>query len=337
MKLIVLLTLLFFSDLALTAQDADLSIMKDTSTTGSMDEIQRKNVFSLEQYSLAAVQLAKNSMMQYAHGTDCQGSCPLGCCDSGDGLMFESGLFTMLNQASNTQAAEHRLSALQACAAYNKLSSSQKNCAAEISELSHFTPQASWYDDKGRCSSNAPKECKIMEGLNVSPFQNIGSQGCTGTQSTSCSKKFFEDIKLNPDGSINLKTSTGIKKVTLQDFADQKSLIKLGLSADIAKSLSQKYSQNTAQLKLTMLTRPSQYNDRPTHAEASLSENQQNQTLQQTVSDTEVSSTETGVRRPSTADLHLRLGDDPVGRPDDDIFNMIQKRYLANDQKDLFN
>lgn len=335
MNLLALITFLFVSGLALANPQADLSTISDTTATGSIEEIQRKNVYSHEQYSLAAVQLAKNAMMQYAHGSECQGSCPLGCCDSGDGLLFESGLFTMLNLASSTQAAENRQSALQACLAYNKLSSTQKDCAAEISPLAKFVPQVGWYDDKGRCSPTTPKECQIMEGFNVSPFKNIGPS-CAGTQNTACAKNFFENIKLNSDGSITIKTSAGAKKVTLQDFSDPKNLVKLGLSVDTAKSLTQKYSQNTAQLKLTSATRLSYYNSQSVHSDSNLSENPQNQIPKQKNLGFE-SADQNDIRRPSTTDLHLILGDDPIGRPDDDLFKMIQKRYWTDLQKGLFN
>lgn len=320
------------------AQEADLSTIVDRTGTGSMIEVQKKNIYGHEQYSIAAVQLAKNSMMQFVHGSECQSSCPLGCCDSGEGLMYEAGLFSMLNHAANTQASEHRNSAMQACLTFNKISSAQKNCAAEISPLTQFVPKASWYDDKGKCLSNAPKECQIMESLSVSPYVNI-SKSCSVAGNVNCTKKFFDDFRLNPDGSMMIKLPTGTKKISLSDFADSEKLVKLGLSPDKAKSLVQKFSQTSGFLKsqfklgtspVASLSAESSKPESAQSADITFSEDTMNPQQR-------IPHYNDATRLPAATDVRRQLGDDPVGRSDEDIFNMIQRRYFVDDQNELFN
>jgi hypothetical protein len=322
------------------ANEADISQLSDKSGTGSMTEIQKKNVFGHEQYSLAAVQLAKNSMMQFVHGSECQNSCPVGCCDSGDGLMYEASMFSMLNHAANTQAAQHRFSAMQACQTFNKLSSAQKNCVAEISPLTQFVPHASWYDDKGKCTSSAPKECLIMEGLSVSPYQNI-NKGCDSSGAQNCTKKFFNDFKLNADGSMMMKTSTGTKKLTLNDFADPQKLAKMGLSLEKAKELSQKFSQNSSNFKIKNLNQG--FSDMKNSL--SIAESEKVQPSEESLDSSDSTlmvhqqrlKLQDATRLPSASEVYRKLDGDPLGRSQDDIFSMIQKRYQENDQSNLFN
>lgn len=330
--------LILFLPYFVFAVDADLSTIVDRSGTGSMIEVQKKNVQGHEQYSMAAVQLAKNSMMQFVHGSECASSCPLGCCDSGEGLMFEAGMFSMLNHAANTQASEHRNSAMQACLTFNKLSSSQKNCAAEISPLSQFVPKVSWYDDKGKCLSSAPKECQLMESLSVSPSASI-SNSCSVAGNVNCTKKFFEDFKLNPDGTLMIKLPTGTKKMSLSDFADSQKLVKLGLDPDKAKGLVQKFSQSSGFLKSQFkggmpaalsLASDSYKSDRVQSGDVTLSEGATS-TQERRLHYNDVT------RLPAAADVRRKLGDDPIGRSDEDIFKMIKQRYMVNDQNQLFN
>lgn len=304
-----------------------------------MIEVQKKNVHGHEQYSIAAVQLAKNSMMQFVHGSECASSCPLGCCESGEGLMYEAGLFSMLNHAANTQAAEHRNSAMQACLTFNKLSSAQKNCAAEISPLTQFVPKVSWYDDKGKCLSSAPKECQIMESLSVSPYANI-SKSCSVAGNVNCTKKFFDDFKLNPDGSMMIKLASGTKKISLSDFTDSQKLVKLGLGPDKAKDLVQKFSQTSGFLKV----KPQVAASSSSLALASQTQFETKQStdqtpLEETSADLSQNERRLGdsTRLPSASEVQRKLGDDPVGRSEENIFSMIQQRYLVNDQNDLFN
>ncbi len=321
------------------AQEADLATIVDKSGTGSMIEVQKKNVQGHELYSIAAVQLAKNSMMQFVHGSECASSCPLGCCDSGEGLMYEAGMFSMLNHAANAQASEHRNSAMQACQTFNKLSSAQKNCAAEISPLTQFVPKVSWYDDKGKCLPSAPKECQIMESLSVSPFANI-SKSCSTTGNVNCTKKFFDDFKLNSDGSLMLKMPTGTKKISLSDFADAEKLVKMGLDSDRAQSLVKKFSQSSGFLKVKSHAAASD----PMRPLPSQTEFETKQSTDQTQIEESYADLNQTARRlrdstrlPAASEVQRKLGDDPVGRSEENIFSMIQQRYLVNDQNDLFN
>jgi len=324
----------------------DLSNIKDQSVTGSLEEVQAKNVYSHEQYSLAAVQLAKNSIMQYIHGSECQASCPLGCCESSEGLMYEAGLFRMLNHAANLQAAEHRIAAAQACQSFNKLSSQQKNCEIEISSLNSFIPEPNWYDFQGKCLPKAPKECKLMEGLNGNPFQNFNSR-IIGDKKIATA--FFEDLKLNPDGTLIMKSTTGLKKITISDFSDPKKLINLGLNPTTAQFLTKKFSEIASQRKLTNINNKDikidnePTNNKTINSNLKSSSSNDTQTVFNDSENTMANRNQKSITIQNESDLlinknglHLKIGDDPLGLPEQNIFDMIQRRYQSNYESGLF-
>lgn len=313
------------------SQNTDLAKLGDTTATGSMTEVQEKNVHGHQVYSLAAAQFAGNSMKQFVHGSECEASCPLGCCDSGQPMLYEASMYSMLNFAANTQAAEHRSSAMQSCEAFNKLSSTQKNCKAEISPLSNFVPSPAWYDENGKCKSSAAPECKLMESMSVSPYITI-SKDCGAEKGKNCSKKYFEDYKLNPDGSMTMKTPNGFKKITLADFTDANLLVKLGMTQANAKLLTSKFKTQMDKLKISPTVAEKVLKPKVELESQAVNHTESSEGIPVSQFDRELDQM---TRKPALTELTRSIDGDPIGSFADNIFDMIQRRYQAPQQQEL--
>ena len=175
-------------DFCFANQNAQLARLDDKTATGALTETQDKNVHGHREYSGAAAVLGKQSMIYSSHGGECATSCPGGCCGDADGLLAQGAMYAMLNMRANQQAKEHRQAAMEACTAFNQLSSSQKDCKGEISPLDNFVPQASWYNDDGGCTDKAAPECKIMDEFefNASYNRKNVSKNCGPNKNQSC-------------------------------------------------------------------------------------------------------------------------------------------------------
>lgn len=217
----------------------DLPKLQGNTTLEQLTDVQRKNTSSQMTYSIAAVKLAQEGAYKFAHGGDCQLSCPYGCCDSSAGLVLEGGVFMLLNNTATMQARTNQLAAAEACRTYNKLSSSAKNCTAETKGFDMTKPEANWFDEKGKCKPGAPQDCQLLSRIPGSAIFGTKRVNCkTGT--AGCDQDFFSTYKSNPDGSITIMSGRASKKpinLSIDSFKSVASLIAAGVPKELADSL----------------------------------------------------------------------------------------------------
>lgn len=207
-----------------TESDQDLySNMADTTATGGLDEIQKKNEDGNMLYTAAAAALQGLAITNFAKEAACQSSCPSGCCSAAPAFGAAAAAFMLLNGQSNKQADEHDASAYQACTAYNQLSSTQKNCGPAPTTTTKYTrPEG--------CTSINVADC---QGAGVDIAGLNGKQN-GGGPSSFVSPELNKYGEILPDGSV--KTKDG-KIYNLSDFKDAKSLMAKGFSAAQAQSI----------------------------------------------------------------------------------------------------
>ena len=164
-------------------------------------------------------------------------SCPEGCCDSSAGLVLEGGMFMLLNNQATTQSKSHQLVARESCNIYNKFAVTPKNCAAEVKPFDLTKPDASWFDDKGKCKSSAPPECKMISLVPGSSIYASKQINCKKNTENPCDQDFYSTYKSNPDGSITVKTSGKPVNLSIDSFKNINSLTKAGVPSELAESL----------------------------------------------------------------------------------------------------
>lgn len=233
-----------------------LSSVQGGSLTDQLTELQQKNKYSQVKYSLAAVQLAQEAARKFEHGGECQASCPVGCCDSGEGLIYEGGLFMLLNTQAKTQAKTNQIAALKACGVYNKIAMQAKDCNAEVKPFDLTVPEKNWYDDKGKCKSSAPPECKMISLLPGSSIFTKKGVNCIRSADNPCTQDFYSTFKTNPDGSVSIKTDKKTVRLTFESFADKKSLLATGIPIDFADQLLKEFKMAEKNNKLDTINEP---------------------------------------------------------------------------------
>ena len=202
------------------------SNMDDSTATGGLDEIQKKNEDGDSLYTAAAQRLAGLAAQEFMKSNIDKGKCSSGCggcCAKAAAEMAQGIAYMILNGKSNKQADEHQASAYQACTAYNQLSSTQKTCVPPASTTTKYT---------------RPEGCTS---INVADCPGVGSDiaGLNGKQDNSGASSFISPelnkfAEVLPDGSV--KTPDG-KIYSLSDFKDVKSLMAKGLTAAQAQSV----------------------------------------------------------------------------------------------------
>ncbi|MBC7741307.1 MAG: hypothetical protein H7061_03865 [Bdellovibrionaceae bacterium] len=207
-----------------------------------LGDIQFKNQKEQENSLVRSVQYGNNSAVKFEHGSECVQSCPFGCCSAGNDLIDEGGTYFLLNQQSILQAQLHHDSALQACISSNQLSTTQKDCSAEIKPNFPTIPQSTWLDDKGLCKSSAPAACTIITGFPNSQVYSSPTVNCK--ISGKCKNDFFSTYTANADGSVTIKTSDRTVRLTVAMFKDKNLLIAGGISPTHAEELMGKFNDN---------------------------------------------------------------------------------------------
>ncbi len=208
-----------------TKSDQDLySNMDDSTATGGLDEIQKKNEDGMSLYDAASKALSGLAAFNYAKAAMCKGSCPQGCCPAASAFQALGAAYTLLNGQSNKQSDEHEASAYQACTAYNQLSSTQKSCGPPP------TATTTKYTRPEGCTSINVVDCPGVG----SDIAGLNGKLNTGGVSSLISPELNKFAEVLPDGSI--KTLDG-KVFSLSDFKDVKSLMAKGLTAAQATAL----------------------------------------------------------------------------------------------------
>lgn len=225
-------------------QQVKLSTLRGGDTISQLTEVQQKNKYAQLQYSVAAVKLAQEGASNFAHGGECKLSCPFGCCDSSDGLIYQGGVFMLLNSQATMQSRTHQLVAKEACETSNKFAASPKNCAAEVKPFDVTKPEANWFDDKGKCKPNAPADCILISLIPGSAVFGTKGVNCKKNSNAPCADDFFSTYKSNPDGSVTIKTSPAKSvKLSIESFKSLESLLAAGVPSELADSLLSQFSK----------------------------------------------------------------------------------------------
>ena len=248
-----------------SAQLAKLATLQKGDTISQLTEVQQKNKLAQLQYSVAAVKLAQEGASNFAHGGECKLSCPFGCCDSSEGLIYEGGVFMLLNSQATMQSRTHQLVAKVACETSNKYAATPKNCAVEVKPFDATKPDAIWFDDKGKCKPTAPAECVIISLIPGSSVFSSSGVNCKKNSTAPCADDFYSTYKSNPDGSLTIKTSASKSvKLSIESFKSPQSLVAAGVPSELAESLLsqfgklQKKVMGNAEAGLLAANRPAQ-------------------------------------------------------------------------------
>lgn len=235
----IALTILVFLTLGTVyaqSQKANSALLDELSSTQYIAvDTQRK-------YINTAVQYAEQSAIKFTHGGECQSSCPYGCCESGESLMYEGAVFMMFNNLSTARAEQSYQRAQQACQTYNKVAVSPKDCNAEVKPFEKTKPESSWFDDKGFCKATAPSECAFIRA-------SIGGS-VFASKSTNCKKRnppcqvdFYNAYKFDQDGNLIVKFNNKSVKLTKDSFKDKNSLVSAGVASKLAEQLLSQYQK----------------------------------------------------------------------------------------------
>ncbi len=331
LRILISSCVVFFCLGLFASENSDLAHLDHLEATASLEEVQKKNMYGHEKYSMAAAVLGKQAIIAYGHGSECGVSCPGGCCDDAESLNAEAAMLTMLNFKSNKQAQEHRTSAMQACTAFNQLSSEHKDCKGEISPLDQFTPQPSWYDDDGACKSSAAPECKMMDqfDFNTSFKKQTPLYKCGSTNDRNCNnpKLFFEAIKLNADGSVDYKMKNGSKKITLEMMVDPKKMKELGFSDKTIRQIATVTSSKVGQVFNQFKIDPRGITPRGLNSKSRNGSGGQDDISERANNLNSSPSSSTDIDLKMNKKLFKQMNGDPIGMSDADIFLMIQNRY----------
>jgi hypothetical protein len=320
-----------------------IAAVQDTSATGSMAEIQKKNEDGNKLYTIAGIALAGYGAAKFVEAggfSACCGGMNPGCCTKAVVSAAAGAAFMLLNGKANNQADQHAASAVEACKTFNQLSSSQKDCSATTTQT--IPPVTEWYDNEGKCKPTAPPECKNIAGTGSGSTTARIPSNCKDASGKpiSCVTAGLNAFKQNSDGSIKVKTPNGYKTYTLADFADKKSMMAAGLTAAQADALmDQLYGKNSILAKAGL------------EAKDLAKEGKK-------FSDFTSSGTGTNVvnldplknankkfgekldpsadRRPSSEGLTREFNGDLIGAAGDDLFTMMKRRYNLKAEQDTF-
>lgn len=330
--------LLFFALISSIANSQNLATLEDTSSNlGLLNEVKDKNLYGQDKYAMDAALMSKQSIIRYSNGSECLASCPEGCCAAGESLLAEAAMYSLMGVQANLQANAHQKSAMGACQISNQLTADKTNCKAEISAMDTFVPQPSWYDADGNCKSNSPKECEFMEQFKFGDIYKAKGSAkiCGANKNEPCAgmQSYLKGIQFNRDNSINLSVNGRITKLALSDFTDPKKLKSLGFSAETASDVASIYLTEVKKMESDkspkMMYALKNTNLKPVAATgSSVQDSETNLNHQNALTNTEPNRMVSSL---SAEAIYKQIGDDPIGRSDQDIFKMINNRY-TNDR-----
>ena len=238
----LILSFFFLATLTFAQDPAGSSVLSELAT------VRNKSQDGQAKMLIVGTQFTQQAAFKYSHGNDCQKSCPLGCCGSGNNLVVEGAAFLVLNDQATLQAEIHQLAAFEACRVYNQLASAPSDCSALKSPVLATTPQSSWYDSKGQCKATAPPECVIIGAVPGSEI--FGKPDFNCQKFGKCEADFYTTYTKNSDGSYSVKlggtagSPEKVIKLTAESFKNKNVLIAAGVSPDYAAGLSQRFDRN---------------------------------------------------------------------------------------------
>ena len=332
------------------AKHAANAKLNDTSVTGSLNEIQDKNENARQMYLLAGVALAGYGAAKFIEAggfSACCGTANPGCCTKATISAAAGAAFMLLNAKANKQADEHTTSAQDSCKKYNELSSTQKDCNSVGTEP--IPTVTTIYTDEGKCKPTAPPGCIDLTTPGTGSGPTIGKipTNCTSNgKPVSCLATAADNYKKNADGSISVKTPSGLKTFKESDFADVKSMVAAGIpTADANKLFSDLYGKDSPLAKAGADAKNLAATDAKkglgggdglglgASGSGSLNLDTANSGANKKFGD---KLQDVASRRPTSEGLTRDFNGDLIGAAGDDIFTMMNRRYKLKDEQDSF-
>lgn len=314
---------------AQSSDDSIAQLQEQSTTLGLLSEALHKNMYGVNQYATAAAILSKEAVIKFGHGSECNTSCPDGCCASGDSLLLESALYTLMTDKANSQISFFIRSASGACDSYNKASPpSQKDCGKEVTSMSTFMPQPSWYDDNGACKAGAPPECAFIEQFTLGDqFKSSSQSVCGAYKNEPCGgiKSYFKAVQFNKDGSINFKFNGVSKRISISDFENPVKLKSMGFSEKVIGRISNEFKALNQQVFKNNYA-PSIPSFVPGNIQGLAEASMAAQDVQTKLGAVQADRSPSGLTKDQ---LSKHLGEDPIGFSEQNIFKMINMRYQS--------
>ncbi len=333
------------------AEDARLKNLTDTTVTGTLQQVQINAQQAADHYTKSATFMSSYAQYNKTNADTSNGNCALGnytaCSQTGAGYAATAAYLGMENTA-NAQVQSFGAKITEVCLKQNELSIKKIGCNPNSAASAVFIPglanppSFNWFDPfTGICLPNAPALCgqiyTVINSTGNLPTNSHQIKSCPGG-GTACLSKVI--VTMTPLGTkYTFKNKVGKDySFYANDFKDEKSLIKAGLTPAQAKKLlgdlnaTIKVAEKTVGIvveklpALKSLALPDlDKNRNPASAKPQAVKPAINPVSQQPV-----------YRRPSTEGLSKNLNGDLIGVRGDDIFKMINRRYQHKDQQVLF-
>lgn len=342
---------------------AQIQANNQTSTTGTLQQVQQNTKGASKIYSVAAAVLAGYGTYKALESTQWFAQCTpytASACMMGAIAAGASVYFFSQQKKANGQVATFADSNVKVCQANNAVSNTQNNCNATDPSSPIYDPgvstpvDASWYDPgTGQCKADAPQLCKdMMNGENG--YQAMGnslpkvSGSCAGAAGTACMAAFNQMVTQTPRGpKVTFKDKTGKEYTYYPDeLRDEKSLMAAGLSsAQAKKALAEMAAaEENAKKALADAKKAGEGLEKMDFGglgSGSIASGTSgldgfaNDPNKRKFKD-DLKAVE-GKRKPSSAGLVKDFHGDMIGAAGDDIFTMMNRRYqLKNDQDSFF-
>lgn len=288
---------------------------------GAVENLQKaqfEGVKSQHAFNRASIAVFRQSLERYEHASDCQASCPEGCCQSGDSLMAEAAMYQMIANVTENRSKQSYLAALTSCQAINQISSNPaKNCEKDLEAVVPLPRDASAFDKLGQCTNASSAACELYSSTLDNQILNM-NKGAKGQF-----KDYFSEVKMNDDQTVSLRLSSGVKKVSMADFNDPKSLEKLGLNPKRALKLSSKFNRLNTMIQTKNVTTPSSVVGEKPNESALPGSN----SADAVTTSHQLTSPSENFEGLKNKDHYFVIGDEKIGSWRNDIFIMMNKRY----------
>lgn len=264
-------------------------------------------------------------------------------------LAYASAAALVVSIATAKQAKNNEKSALDSCEAYNRISSVKKNCGEQpapptdpnqiVTSATAPFPYGQVDSTSGKCLPSAPASCQTNlsdannRGLNIKDVLKKGPSAFAGANAP---------YKLNPDGSVTMKDGKTFKP---EDFASKESMMAAGMSAADAKAVANDlygkdgiYAKAGLDAKADLAAMPKglgSFDMGPTGASNGKGTGDDREKLGLGAKEAGGSAS----RKPTASDSEGLVRDfngDSIGISNDNIFTMMNKRYILKSAQDSF-
>lgn len=345
------------------SESAKLQTLTDFSASGSLQQVQDYNRIAAGYYTNSALMMARLSSYHQNKSDISNAICASGtnyteCSQTAAGYAASAAYIEIQDQA-NVQSGLLIDSEREACQRQKSISTIKTSCdptdpSSPLYYPAYQTPpNSAWFDPfTGLCVPGAPAICSQIytvinnESTLIQKLYTPGTRSCPGG-GTGCVSKL--EIQATPLGvKYTFKNKIGKSfSFYAKELKDEKSLIKSGLTPAQAKSLlkevdsnkqvvektagsiSEKFSNLIKSVKAKLL--PGTEND-PT-ADEKAQKRKPTAVQEQPIQSNPVVEVD---RKPSMEGLSKKVNGDLIGVRGDDIFKMINRRYLDNSKQDKF-